>query len=67
MQFVSCIVVPVTSNGIRSVTSSCIPTRSGAEEAKKNPPRETFSASVKCSLLSAAIPSARNRKGVRKL
>ena len=36
--------------GMRSVTSSCIPTRSGADEAKKNPPRETFSASVKCSL-----------------
>src|SRR4029077_5093907 len=44
-----------------------IPTCRGAEEAKKNPPRETFSASVKCSVLSEATPSARKRNGVRRL
>src|SRR6202023_4205426 len=38
-----------------------------ADEAKKKPPRETFSASVKCSVLSAATPSARKRRGVRRL
>ena len=43
------------------------PTCSGAEEAKKKPPRETFRASVKCSVLSEATPKARKRRGVRRL
>ena len=67
VQFVSCGASPVTSFGMRKVTSSGIPTCSGADDAKKNPPRETFNASVKCSLLSLATPNARKRNGVRKL
>lgn len=58
---------PVTSLGIRMVASIGIPTCSGAEVAKKNPPFEMFSASVKCSVLSAASPMARKRSGVLKL
>src|SRR5712692_9992337 len=52
---------------MRRVASMGIPTCRGADDAKKNPPRETFRASVKCSVLSAATPSARKRRGVRRL
>src|SRR5437879_11968882 len=52
---------------MRSVASMGIPTCRGAEEAKKNPPRETFRASVKCSVLSEATPRARKRRGVLRL
>src|SRR5229473_1638903 len=45
---------PVTSAGIRRVASMGIPTCRGADDAKKNPPRETFRASVKCSVRSYA-------------
>src|SRR5258707_15822570 len=44
-----------------------MPTCSGADEAKKNPPREILMASVKCSLLSEARLMARKRKEVRML
>src|SRR6266849_6607902 len=64
---ISCEALPVTSAGIRRVASRGIPTCSGAEDAKKNPPRDIFSASVKCSVLSAATPNARKRNGVRML
>src|SRR5205085_5635116 len=50
---------------MRMVASMGMPTCKGAEEAKKNPPRETFKASVKCSVVSEATPTARNRSGVR--
>src|SRR2546429_1013915 len=52
---------------MRRVASMGMPTCRGADEAKKKPPRETFRASVKCSVLSAATPSARKRRGVRRL
>src|SRR5438132_14381996 len=42
-------------------------TCSVADEEKKKPPRETFSASVKCSVLSEATPRDRKRRGVRRL
>jgi hypothetical protein len=67
VQRISCEEFPVTSAGIRSVASIGIPTWRGADDAKKNPPRETFNASVKCSVLSAATPRARKRRGVRRL
>src|SRR5258708_10615162 len=44
-----------------------IPSCGGADEAKKNPPRETFKDSVKCSVRSEATPRARKRRGVRRL
>src|SRR5215469_5908679 len=50
---------------MRMVASMGMPTCKGAEDAKKKPPRETFRASVKCSVLSAATPTARKRRGVR--
>jgi hypothetical protein len=37
MQFISFAAFPPTSIGMRSVTSNRIPTRSGADEAKKIP------------------------------
>jgi len=40
-----------------------IPTCSGAEDAKKNPPRDIFSASVKCSVLSAVRLMPGNARG----
>src|SRR5947209_20060031 len=52
---------------MRKVASMGVPTWRGADEAKKKPPRETFKASVKCSVLSAATPRARKRRGVRRL
>jgi hypothetical protein len=67
VQFISFAAFPPTSIGILSVTSNRIPTCSGADEAKKNPPRETFNASVKCSLVSVPAPSAQNLNGVCKL
>src|SRR5882762_11246553 len=67
VQRISSEAFPVTSAGIRTVASRGIPTCSGAEEAKKTPPRDIFSASVKCSVLSAATPNARKRSGVRML
>src|SRR5713226_7469620 len=67
VQRISCAEFPVTSAGIRRVASMGIPTWRGADEAKKKPPRETFKASVKCSVLSEATPRARKRSGVRRL
>ena len=67
LQRISWVEFPVTSAGMRSVASMGVPTCSGADEAKKNPPRDTFRASVKCSVLSAATPRARKRRGVRRL
>src|SRR6266404_264133 len=52
---------------MRKVASMGVPTWRGADEAKKKPPRETFKASVKCSVLSEATPRARKRRGVRRL
>src|SRR5437879_7428766 len=52
---------------MRRVASMGMPAGRGAAEAKKKPPRETFRASVKCSVLSAATPSARKRRGGRRL
>src|SRR5258708_22633281 len=52
---------------MRSVQSIGMPTCNGADEAKKNPPREILMASVKCSLLSEARLIARKRREVRML
>src|SRR5258708_39126009 len=50
---------------MRRVASIEVPPGGGAEAEKKNPPLETFRASVKCSDLSEARPTARKRSGVR--
>jgi hypothetical protein len=47
VHLVSSALFPVTSAGIRKVASIAVPICSGAEKAKKNPPRETLIASVK--------------------
>jgi hypothetical protein len=64
-QRISCAAFPVISAGISSVTSNGIPTCNGPDEAKKNPPREIFRASVKCSDRSAATPSVLYRSATR--
>src|SRR5258708_38320921 len=50
---------------MRRVASIEVPPGGGAEAEKKKPPLETFRASVKCSDLSEARPTARKRSGVR--
>src|SRR5258708_19265865 len=50
---------------MRRVASIEVPPGGGGEGGKKKPPLETFRASVKCSDLSEARPTARKRSGVR--
>src|SRR5260370_31975672 len=52
---------------MRRVGSMGTPTCRGVADAKRTPARETFRASVKCSVLSEATPRARKRRGVRRL